>query len=199
MLVPAIILTILGVIVLRWYSKGMSEPFYNRPLIFNKTISVLVINLVWVVLLAGGLYSFWKVNPNIVIFIVGIYIVLWVIGFILGSQKQKVKKLFTIYKQLKIYRPQTDKEEILKETARLYYKNLRWDESRINGTIGAIFERSVYEDRGPKSFASLILAMEETDNNFGPGHDFEKALKNGLRKIKLLSGRIIKFSKIRKQ
>ena len=50
MLILAIILTILGVIVFRWYSRAMSEPFYNRPLIFSKTIPVLIINLLWIFL-----------------------------------------------------------------------------------------------------------------------------------------------------
>ena len=94
MLITAIILTILGIIVFRWYSRAMSEPFYNRPLIFNKTIPVLIINLLWIFLLGGGLYSFWQVNPKIVFYLVGGYAILWIVGFILGSQNKKPKNIF---------------------------------------------------------------------------------------------------------
>lgn len=177
MLILAIILTILGIIVFRWYSRAMNEPFYNRPLIFSKTIPVLIINLLWFSLLAGGLYSFWQVNPKIVFYIIGGYAILWIMGFILGSQKQKAKKYFQIYKQLKIYRPQTSEEEILKETVKLYYKNLRWDEDKINSIVGVIFDNKDREKKGVKDLANLVFAMEEPSEGFDSYDNFEKRMK----------------------
>lgn len=177
MLITAIILTILGIIVFRWYSRAMSEPFYNRPLIFNKTIPVLIINLLWIFLLGGGLYSFWQVNPKIVFYLVGGYAILWIVGFILGSQKQKAKKYFQIYKQLKIYRPQTSDKEILRETVKLYYKNLRWDDDKINSIVEVIFDKKDREKKGVKDLASLVFAMEEPSDGFNSYDNFEKRMK----------------------
>lgn len=177
MLILAIILTILGIIIFRWYSRAMSEPFYNRPLIFSKTIPVLIINLLWILLLGGGLYSFWRVNPKIVIYIIGGYAILWILGFILGSQKQKAKKYFQIYKQLKIYRPQASEEDILKETVRLYYKNLRWEDEKIDSIINVIFDKKERTDKGVKDLASLVFAMEEPSDGLGSYQSFEKSMK----------------------
>ena len=140
MLILGIILTILGAIIFQWSAKAMSEPFYNRPLIFHKTIPVLIINLFWIGLLAGGLYSFWQVSYKIVLFLVGGFAILWIAGYFLGSHKNKAKKFFQVYKQLKIYRPQTKEEDILRETARLYFQNLRWDVEKINSILKIIFD-----------------------------------------------------------
>jgi hypothetical protein len=177
MLILAIILTILGIIVFRWYSRALNEPFYNRPLIFSKMIPVLIINLIWVFLLGGGLYSFWQFNPKIVIYIISGYAILWIVGFILGSQKQKAKKYFQIYKQLKIYRPQTSEEEILKETVKLYYKNLRWDEDRINSIVEVIFDNKDREKKGVRDLARLVFVMEEPSEGLNAYDNFEKTIK----------------------
>jgi hypothetical protein len=102
MLILGIILTIFGVIIFQWSARTMNEPFYNRPLIFHKTIPVLIINLLWIGLLAGGLYSFWQISYKIVLFLVGGFAILWIIGYFLGSNKNRAKRFFQIYRQLKI-------------------------------------------------------------------------------------------------
>ncbi|HOV97795.1 MAG TPA: hypothetical protein PLW49_02145 [bacterium] len=182
MLILGIILTILGVIIFQWSAKAMSEPFYNRPLIFYKTIPVLIINLLWISLLAGGLYSFWQVSYKIVLFLVSIFAILWIVGYFFGSDKNKAKKFFQIYKQLKLYRPQTKEEDILRETARLYFQNLRWDIEKINSILKIIFDEKDREVKDVKDLFRSVLIFENPSDDFGAGFNFEKYMKESSKK-----------------
>ena len=40
----------------------------------------------------------WQVSPKIVLTIVGIYAVLWILTYFMGSEKAKAKKIFKIYR-----------------------------------------------------------------------------------------------------
>jgi len=142
MLILGIILTVLGFVIFQWSANAQSKSFLERPMIFNSVVAVLVINHLWLALFAGGFYSLWKVNPTIVLVIFGIYAVLWVFGYFMGSEKAKAKKIFGIYKQLKLFRPKETDQELFRETARNFYSNLRWDEHKIKMTEDAIFEKS---------------------------------------------------------
>ncbi len=182
MLILGVILTIFGVIILQWSAKAMSMPFYIRPLIFCKTIPVLIINLLWISLLVGGLYSFWQVSYKIVLFLVGSYAALSIVGYLLGSYKNKAKKFFQIYKQFKIYRPQTKEEDILRETAKLYFQNLRWDTEKINYTLNFIFEEKGCKVKDVKDLFRLVLIFEEPRDYFVTGFNFEKYMKESNKK-----------------
>ena len=74
----------------------------------------------------------------------------------------KAKKIFGIYKQLKLFRPKATDQELFRETARIYYSNLRWDEHKIKMTVDAIFEKSTVSKEGKdiKDVASSILIFE---------------------------------------
>ena len=87
MLILGIILTILGLIVFQWSVNAQSKSVIERPMIFNSAVTVLVINLLWLGLFIGGFYSLWKVNPTIVLVLLGIYAVLCVFGYFMGSKK----------------------------------------------------------------------------------------------------------------
>lgn len=182
MLILGIILTILGVFIFQWSAKAMGEPFYNRPLIFHKTIPVLIINLLWIGLLGGGLYSFWQVSYKIVFFLVGGFAVLWTAGYFMGSNKNKAKKFFQIYKQLKIYRPQTKEEDLLRETARLYFQNLRWDVEKINSILKIIFDEKDRKIKDVKDLFHSVLIFENPSDDFGAGFNFEKYMKESSKK-----------------
>jgi len=188
MLILGIILTVLGFIVFQWSANAQSKSFLERPMIFNSTVAVLIINLLWLLLFAGGFYSLWKVNPTIVLVIFGIYAVLWIFGYFMGSEKAKAKKIFGIYKQLKLFRPKTSDQEILRETARIYFSNLRWDEHKIKMTVDAIFEKSVgnKEEKDIKDVASSILIFENPQDDFGRGFDFEGYMKRHTKKQKAM-------------
>jgi hypothetical protein len=182
MLILGIILTILGVIIFQWSARAMSEPFYNRPLIFHKTIPVLIINLLWIGLLFGGLYSFWRVSYKIVLFLIGSFAILWIVGYFLGSHKNKAKRFFQIYKQLKIYRPQAKEDDILRETARLYFQNLRWDMEKINYTLKFIFDEKDHKVKDVKDLFRSVLIFENPSDDFGAGFNFEKYMKESSKK-----------------
>ncbi len=177
MLILGIILTILGIIIFQWMAKAMSEPFWNRPLVFHKTIPLLIINLLWIGLLGGGLYSFWQVSPKIVFFLVGGFAILWIAGYFMGSNKNKAKKFFQIYRQLKIYRPQTKDEDILRETARLYFQNLRWDMEKSNSILKIIFDEKDRKIKDVKDLFHLVIIFENPSDDFGVGFNFEKDMK----------------------
>lgn len=182
MLFLGIILTILGVIIFQWCAKAMSEPLYNRPLIFYRTIPVLIINLLWIGLLVGGLCSFWKVNYKIVIFIITGFVILCIIGSFLGSYKNKSKIFFQIYKQLKIYRPQATEEDILHETVRLYFQKFQWDMERINRISKYIFDEKYYKVRDVKDVLHSVFNFENPDNDFGARFNFKKSMKELAKK-----------------
>src|SRR3989344_373872 len=188
MLILGIILTVLGFIVFQWAANAQSKSFLERPMIFNSVVAVLIINLLWLALFAGGFYSLWKVNPTIVLVLVGIYAVLWIFGYFMGSEKAKAKKIFGIYKQLKLFRPKATDQELFRETARIFYSNLRWDEHKIKMTVDAIFEKSTVskEDKDIKDVASSILIFESPHDDFGRGFDFEGYMKRHTKKQKAI-------------
>jgi len=182
MIIIGIILTVLGIVVLQWSARAMSEPFYNRPLIFHKTVPVLIINLLWIGLLVGGLYSFWQVSYKIVIFLVGGFALLWVANYFLSSHKNRAKKFFRIYKQLKIYRPQAEEKDILRETARLYLQNLRWDQEKVEHTLKFIFDEKESKVENPKDLLNLIFIFENPRDDFSANFNFEKYRKEANKK-----------------
>ncbi len=186
MLILGIILTVLGFIVFLWSMNAQSKSFLERPMIFNSVIAMFIINLLWLGLFAGGFYSLWKINQIIVLVIFGIFIVLWIFGYFMGSEKTKAKKIFSIYKQLKLFRPKTPNQELLKETARLYYSNLRWDEHKIKITVDIIFEKSIAseENRDIKDVANSILIFENPHDDIGRDFDFERYMKSSIKKQK---------------
>jgi len=188
MLILGIILTIFGFIIFQWAANAQSKSFLERPMIFNSAVAVLIINLLWLVLFAGGFYSLWKVNPTIVLVLIGIYAVLWVFGYFMGSEKAKAKKIFSIYKQLKLFRPKATDRELFRETARIYFSNLRWDEHKIKMTVDAIFEKSygLKKDKDIKDIASSILIFESPHDDFGRGFNFEGYMKRHTKKQKAI-------------
>lgn len=188
MLILGIILTVLGFIVFQWTANAQSKSFLERPMIFNSAVAVLIINLLWLALFAGGFYSLWKVNPTIVLVLIGIYAVLWIFGYFMGSEKAKAKKIFGIYKQLKLFRPKASDEEIFSETARAYFRGLRWDEDKIRMTVNAIFEKRIggKEDKDIKDVASSILIFESAHTDNATFGDFRKSMKRFSKKQKAI-------------
>lgn len=187
MLILGIILMVLGFIVFQWAAKAQGGSFLDRPLIFNSAIAVVVINLIWIGLFIGGFYSLWQVNPKIVLTIIGIYAVLWILGYLMGSEKAKAKKIFKIYRQLKLFRPKASDEEIFRETANAYFRGLRWDENKIRMTVEAIFEKRVgsKEDKDIKDVASSILIFESPHGDL-MSYDFRKSMKRFSKKQKAI-------------
>ncbi len=179
MLVLGIILFILGFIIFQWSANALSKSFIERPLIFANPIAIIIIHLLWVGLLISGLILMWRVNPVIVGVIVGGYLVLWVIGYFMGSEKESIKRIFRIYKQLNIFRPQATEEEILKEAARVYFQRLRWDEYRINHILQLIFEEKT--GTGVKNIKDLIksiLIFERPRDDLWSNYSFESFVKS---------------------
>jgi hypothetical protein len=168
MLILGIILTILGLIVSRWTANAQSQSVVERPLIFGRPGAVIIINLLWLGFFAGGFYSLWQVSPKIVLSIFGIYAVLWVIGYFLRSEKVKAKKIFKIYRQLKLFRPKASNEEIFRETANTYFRLLRWREDKIEMIVDVMFKKHVgdKEDKDIKDIASSILFFENPSNDY---------------------------------
>ena len=188
MLIFGIILTIFGLIVFQWSTNAQSKSVFERPLIFNRPIVVIIINLFWIGLFAGGFYSLWKVNPKIVLTLIAIYAVLWILGYFLGSEKAKAKKIFKIYKQLKLFRPKATDEEIFRETANVYFRSLRWNEDKIKITVDVIFEKRAgsKEYKDIKDVVNSVLIFEGPDDDFGSGLNFERHIKRSSKKEKAI-------------
>ena len=188
MLILGIILTILGLIIFQWSANAQNKSVFERPLIFNRPTAVIIINLLWLGLFAGGFYSLWKVNPKIVLTLIGIYTVLWILGYFLGSEKAKAKKIFKVYRQLKLFRPKATDEEIFRETANVYFRSLQWDEDKIRITVDVIFEKGAgsKEDKDIKDVANSILIFEGPNDDFGSGFNFERHIKQSSKKKKAI-------------
>lgn len=187
MFILGIILTVLGFIIFQWCANAMSQPAYNRPLIFFKTAPVIIINLLWIGVLAGGLYCLWQVSYLIVLILIGGFAILWGFGFYMGKEKTRAKKIFKIYKQLKLYCPQEKERKILKETATIYFSNLRWDEVKINLTIDSIFEEKMGSKvNDVKELVNSIFIFENPSDNFGPNFNFEDYLKESEKRDKVI-------------
>jgi hypothetical protein len=179
MLILGIILMVLGFIVFQWAANAQSKSVFERPMIFNRATAVIIINLIWVALFVGGFYSLWQVSSKIVLTIIGIYAVLWILGYFMGSEKAKAKKIFKIYRQLKLFRPRASDEEIFRETANAYFRGLRWDEHKIKMTVDAIFEKRAgsKEDKDIKDVAEFVLSFESPRDDFMSLRHFSKKQK----------------------
>jgi hypothetical protein len=179
MLILGIILMVLGFIVFQWAANAQSKSVFERPMIFNRATAVIIINLIWVALFVGGFYSLWQVSSKIVLTIIGIYAVLWILGYFMGSEKAKAKKIFKIYRQLKLFRPRASDEEIFRETANAYFRGLRWDEHKIKMTVDAIFEKRAgsKEDKDIKDVADFVLSFESPRDDFMSLRHFSKKQK----------------------
>ena len=187
MLIFGIILTILGFLIFQWSVNALSKSFIERPLIFANPIAVLVIHLLWIGLLIGGLILLWQVNPIIVGVIFGGYFILWVIGYFMGSEKTSIKRIFRVYKQLKLFRPKATGDGILKETARLYFQKLRWDEYRINHVLQLIFkEEGGSKVKNIKDLVKSILIFERPEDLLRGTESFTKYMKRSERRDKLI-------------
>ena len=130
----------------------------------------------------------WKVNPKIVLTLIGIYAVLWILGYFLGSDKAKAKKIFKIYRQLKLFRPKATDEGLFRETANVYFRGLQWDEDKIKMTVDVIFEKRAgsKEYKNIKDVANSILIFEGPDDDFGSGFNFERRIKRSSKKEKAI-------------
>lgn len=181
MLILGIILVISAIVVFRFVASGLNKPFIDRPMLFNNGGMVLFLHLVWSVLLILGLYVLWKVNYSIVLILVGLYAILWILGYLMGSKKSKAKKIFKIYKQVKLYRPELDTIAHYRHTASTYYESLRWDERRVRMTVETIFESKSAEDTNIKDVAKSILNFENPGETFGRNFDFKKYVKQSAK------------------
>ena len=137
-------------------------------MIFYRATAVIIINVIWIGLFIGGFYSLWQVSPKIVLTIIGIYIMLWILNYFMGSEKVKAKKIFKIYRQLKLFRPKVSNEEIFRETANAYFRGLRWNEDEIRMAVDVICGKRVdsKEDKDIKDVASSILIFESPQDDF---------------------------------
>ena len=168
MIILGIILTILGFIVFQWSASAQSKTVIEQQNIFNRPIAVITIKLVWIGLVAGGFYSMWEVHPKNIITIICIYAILWTLSYFMGSEKSKAKKLFMCYRHSKLFRPNASNDEIFRETANAYFRELEWNEDKIKITVVAIFEKGIgsKEAEDIKYVAGSILAFERSHGNF---------------------------------
>ena len=183
MLILAIILIVFGFCLFQWVAFSMGEPIYNRPLIFSKTVPTLIINFLWVSFLGSGLYCLWKVNYAIVLILIAGFISLLIVGYFLGTDKSRAKKIFSIYKKLKLYRFHSKEEDILKEVTKIYFSQLKWVESRIDSTMKYIFADGK-EITDVKDLVSSIFIFETPNSGLENYSNFIKKLKKKERAIK---------------
>ena len=160
----------------------------ERPIIFNRLNAVIIINLIWIGLFSGGFYCLWQVNPKIVLVIIGIYAVFWTFSYFMRSDKSKAKKIFKTYRQLKLFRPKASNEEILREIAITYFKELKWDEHKIRITVEGIFEKRAdsKKDKDIKDVVTSILTSESPYNDFN-SRDFRTLMEYFSKKEKAVN------------
>jgi len=71
-----IILTFIGYKINSYVFKCMAYDMHDRPFIFDKVSNILIMHLIWVVLLFGGLFCFWRVSHLIVYILIGLFLFL---------------------------------------------------------------------------------------------------------------------------
>jgi Ca2+/Na+ antiporter len=178
MIILGIILVILGFVVMMWSSKAAGEGPLGRPLAFNNPVFVVFVILLWLGLLAAGFYLIWQTSYIIALVSIGVFILFWLFGLYMGREKVQAKRIFKIYKKLKLFRPNATDDELYQETAKLYYRQLRKDEREIKSIFEIIFPRTdsdfgKFED--VKRLANMLLAMENP--SVGSGFDYQKHFK----------------------
>lgn len=161
-LIVGIISIFLGILLFRYSAKYQGRSVIERPLIFSNSIFVVVLNLLWIFLIGFGLYSLWQINYWIVLFLVLVYLLLWVVGFLKSRFKNKAKKIFKTYKKIKLYRPELNERDIFKRVAIDYYENMtNWSKTRVDGTVEGIFE-NYDEINGIKEIAKILFTHEKS-------------------------------------
>lgn len=186
MLILGILSLIAGIVVFRFVANGQSKSFLDRPMLFNNSAIVLVLHLMWLFFIGLGLYFLWSVNSTIVLVIIGIYALLWVAGYITNSKKSKAKKIFKIYKQVKVFKPELDTISQYKLVATSYYESLRWNERRIQMTVETIFEDKKSDEMDVKDMARSILNFEDPSYTFGQDFSFERYIKQSSKEQKAI-------------
>lgn len=170
----AIVLFVLGFIVFQWFISMASQPAFNRPLIFSKNSSVLIIVGIWASLLGTSFYLFWQFAPIIVIGIVFIFGLIVTNGIYQSRDKVKAIRLFNIYRQLKIYRIGASEHEVLKETCTTYLQRGGMNERRILGLDEFIFKDEI---KDVKDFANRVLLHEDPSEMDLGARNFDKLMK----------------------
>ena len=186
MLPLGIVLIIVAILVFRFVSNGMSQSLMTRARVFNNTGIVIFLQLLWLSLLILGLYVIWQVQPTIVLVLVGIYAILWVFGYFMGSKKSKVTKIFKIYRQLKLYRPEQDSLSHYKQAATTYFQSLNWEERRIQMTVETMLEDKTEDDTDIKDITKSILNFENLDTSLGQNFDFKRYLKQSAKEQQVI-------------
>ena len=93
MLWLGIVLIFLGFLILQYVAHGMSEPFFNRPLIFHRTGPVIALQLAWMLLLGGGIACLFIVNWIIGACAVALFAALWFQGWLKSRDRAVVSRL----------------------------------------------------------------------------------------------------------
>jgi|SRR3989339_1409987 len=187
MLILGIIFTGIGILILQWYATYANGPSLNRPIIFNKPISVLLINIFSFGFLIAGLILLWKVNHTIVLLIVPCFLVLSFYGSFLKSEKERVKRFFKIYKMLKIQKPTVEEKSIIAEALLIYINQCRKNEYSL--VYHGLFEAGVPDETtifryigisgDVKEVASNFLRFEKSNlQDFSSGPDEKESLRS---------------------
>lgn len=173
MFLLALFLTLFGCSIAYWTMTSISKPSYSRPLIFNNSITVIIISVLWTSILVYGLYLFWKVNSYIPIAFCVAILLIFLTGIYLGNVRVRARRVFKIYKIIKANFPQLDARELYRQTAISYYKSIKWKDEKINMTVDYIFNNgdNIKAD-GLTDFARTVLIFEDPSNNsFENGFD----------------------------
>lgn len=159
MLVLGIILTGLGIFLLQWIARAASKPFIHRPLIFARPKAVWALHVAWVLLIGGGLVSFWQVNPTISLVLAGLYALIWGAGYFRGKKKSRAKRILKTYKKVRKAYPRLDEEEVLEKAAEKYLRQEGWEEHRLEATLPYITEYIQKEGEKREKIKALPKAI----------------------------------------
>ncbi|MEK6564874.1 MAG: hypothetical protein AABZ65_07615 [Candidatus Omnitrophota bacterium] len=186
MLILGIIFTGVGILILQWYATHANGPSLNRPVILNKPISVLLINIFSFSFLVAGLILLWKVNHTIVLLIVPCFLALSFYGSFLKSEKERLKRFFKIYKMLKIQKPTVEEKSIIAEALLIYIKQCRKKEYSLAyhglSEAGVLDETVIFRYIGisedVKEVASNLLRFEKSNlQDFSSSSDEKESLR----------------------
>lgn len=179
MLILGFILIILAFYIFNWTFVNLNKPSYDRPMILNKTKPVLFIQFIWITLLLLGLYCLWKVSGSIVIGIVVVIFSVLTLGMFLGTDKNKAKRFFKIYKKILISRPDLEEREVRILSTKLFLKKQGKKDFEIDSLCNYLFgeEKEEFLDKEIKDFIRYLFLHENPDQNNLDMNYFKKMAK----------------------
>ena len=181
------ILMIRDFVIIKWIIYVQRRKIFGLPIVFNRPTAVVIISFILIGLFSGESNSLWQVNPKIVLTIISIYTIMRVFGYYMSNDKSRAKEIFEIYRLLKIFHPNANNQQIIRETVNAYFKGEILGKETVKAVVDAILgkETGDEEETDIKTVAYNILVYENPYDYFWIP-SFKKFMKHSSKQEKAI-------------